>query len=75
MDSNALSNQTWCSSCKSFRDANSFETTTNGKKRKTCNRHGKKRGADAVGKKRGVDAVFHRWDEFEEQLTAWNYPV
>jgi hypothetical protein len=66
MDSNAVSNQAWCSSCKNFRDASTFETTKHGKERKTCNRH---------GKKRDIDAVFDRWGDFEEQLTMWNCPV
>jgi hypothetical protein len=29
----------------------------------------------SAGKRRNIDVVFDHWDNFEEQLAAWNCPV
>ena len=62
MDANSI-NQSWCTKCTAFRDSESFESNKSGKKKKLCNRHGKKRDQ------------FDDWDTFEKQLCEWNHPV
>ena len=66
MDAADTANRIWCSKCGMFRDSECFATNNSGRRKKLCNRH---------GKKRELEETFDDWDSFEAKLHAWNHPV
>jgi hypothetical protein len=54
----------WCTKCNCFRPGEDFQVNKQGKQKKTCCRHEKKR----------VLEVFDHWDSFIAEIRAWNQP-
>ena len=61
----ASADQFWCTACKGFRDTSEFGQKPGGQQRKTCFRHAKKRTREGN----------HSWEDFIDQIRAWNCPV
>ncbi|KAL5601360.1 uncharacterized protein BROUX77_005609 [Berkeleyomyces rouxiae] len=55
----------WCTGCGADRREDEFGNFQNGSRRKTCERH---------NKRRRLEETLDSWPDFVEELKAWNHP-